>query len=269
MKRTVLTCFLIVCLLISIPVTAYATFQGVQYVVDQADILTDQENIELQDLAQELSQTYGMDILIVTVGNLGGWSAQDFADGLTENNWWDTEDAILFLLAMEEREWYISTSGEAITAFTDYSLAKLGDMILPYLSDGYYYDGFYAYLSALPEYLDAYKAGSPIDGYYSNSATGISSRGSKTIWSVLPLSLLIGAAVAAVVILVMRASMNTKRRQSGASDYLVKNTYHLRTQQDMFLYSNVSKSRKQQSSSGSSTHRSSGGRSHGGRGGRF
>ena len=48
------------------------------------------------------------------------------------------------------------------------------------------------------------------------------------------------------------------------------NSYHLRTNQDLFLYSNISKRPKpKESSSGSSTHRSSSGRSHGGRGGSF
>lgn len=89
------------------------------------------------------------------------------------------------------------------------------------------------------------------------------------------LSLVLGVVIAAVAVLIMRASMNTKRMQHSASDYIKPGSFHLRTHQDMFLYSNVSKVRRQQNNNGghggggSSVHTSSGGRSHGGGGGKF
>ena len=90
------------------------------------------------------------------------------------------------------------------------------------------------------------------------------------------LSLVIGVVVAAVSVLIMRASMNTKRMQYSASDYMNPGSFHLRTQQDIFLYSNVTKVRRQENNNssgggggGSSVHTSSSGRSHGGGGGKF
>ena len=72
----------------------------------------------------------------------------------------------------------------------------------------------------------------------------------------------------------MRACMNTKRPQRSAGSYLNDSSYHLRTNRDLFLYSNVTKTRIQQESSssgggGSSVHTSSSGSTHGGGGGKF
>lgn len=274
----------ILCLVVLVPVRAQAAiFQDVQYVVDQADILTDQENMELDGLAKTLSQTYQLDILIAAVDDMNGMSAQEYAVSLnSDRGWWDTDQAVLFLIAMEEREWYIATFGDAIYIFTDYGLDRLGEAAVLSFSEGSYYDGFAAYLNMLPEYFQSWERGEPIDSYSYDPGpreevvygTPVQT---KTIWSVLPVSLLIGIVAAAIILLVMRSSMNTKRRQYSAGDYLKPGSYHLRTQQDLFLYSNLSKTRRQEntggpggrSGGGSSIHRSSGGRSHGGRGGKF
>jgi uncharacterized protein len=89
----------------------------------------------------------------------------------------------------------------------------------------------------------------------------------------LLLSLLCGMVISGIVILIMRFSMNTKRQQRCATAYMVDGSWNLTQHRDMFLYSNVTKTRKQEPSEnkggGSSVHRSSSGRSHGGGGGKF
>ena len=73
-----------------------------------------------------------------------------------------------------------------------------------------------------------------------------------------PLCIGIGIAVAAVVLLVLCSSMNTKHMQYGASEYIKTGTFHLRERQDLFLYSSVSKVRRQQNNSASSASRRNG-----------
>lgn len=220
------------------------------YVIDQAELLTSGELNVIAEAGKELSSTYAMDIVFLTVDRLYGRSAMRYADDYYDQNGYE-EDGILFLLAMEEREWYISTSGSAIYALSDRDLEEIEYEVIPYLSDGRYADAFYHFLVILPEYLDNSVPERSVNVFF---------------------SLMIGAVVAAVVVLIMRASMNTRRNQHSAADYLRRDSYRLRVQRDMFLYSNVSKVRRQQNNSsggGSSVHRSSGSRSHGGRGGRF
>ena len=104
----------------------------------------------------------------------------------------------------------------------------------------------------------------------SSLAATVSTRGMMA----LVISGLIGAVIGGITVLIMRACMNTKRPQRSAGSYLNDSSYHLRTNQDLFLYSNVTKTRIQQESSssgggGSSVHTSSSGSSHGGGGGKF
>ena len=246
------------------------------YIHDNAGLLQSEDIAELEDAASVLSENYGIDAVILTVDSMNGKSAQNYADEFYDEYSYD-DNGVLFLLAMTEREWYISTCGNVIYALTDYGIQQLSEQFLPYLSSGDWYDAFHTFYSILPTYLDAWNAGKPIDGqadysgdYYHGQQDEIVYSDEDTAPSLL-LSLLCGAATGGISILVMRLLMNTKRRQRSASAYLKQGSWKLHTHRDIFLYSNVTKKRRQQNttSGGSSVHSSSGGRSHGGGGGKF
>lgn len=248
------------------------------HIADDAGLLYPEEAAALEEKAADLSAAYGIDAVILAIDSLGGVTAQDYADDYYDHNGYG-EDGVLFLLAMEEREWYISTCGTVIYALTDYGVQQLGEEMLPYLSSGDWYDGFSFFLERLPDYLDAYGSGAPVDGYADYS--GDSYHGQQDEVRYYPperqpsflMSLLIGIAVGGAAVLIMRSTMNTKRAQRGAYEYLTEGSWKLHTHQDIFLYSKVTKTRREQNASSkggsSSLHRSSGGRSHGGGGGRF
>ena len=271
-KISVLLIFLLLIPVLSLSVSANQTY----YVIDQADLMSGSEEAALYERIVQIKNTYGRDVVILTVDSLNGKRAQDFADDYYDDNG-DSQDGILFLLAMGEREWYISTSGDALYALTDYGIEQLSQEAVDWFSAGYYYDGFDAFLQELPEYLDAYVSGSPVDGYGDYSGDYYHGDRDEVVYyddsePSFVLSLLIGLAVGGITIAIMRSSMKTARLQRSAAVYLKKDTYRLTGHRDMFLYSNVSKVRKQQNSSsggGSSVHRSSGGGRHGGGGGKF
>ena len=254
-----------------------------QYVIDNADLMSSSEEAALEEKALALREEYGMDVVILTVDSLDGQRPQDYADDYYDYNGY-ADDGLLFLLSMEERDWYISTKGNAIYALTDYGIQQVGETALPYLGDGDYYGGFDAFLDALPTYFSAYYDGAPIDGYADTSGDYYhgdqedvvyyddyyDEPGQVNIW----ISIVIGVVAGGVTVLIMRGAMNTKRRQRSAANYMNDSTYHLRTNLDMFLYSNITKTRIQQESSssgggGSSVHTSSSGSTHGGGGGKF
>ena len=240
------------------------------YVVDLASLMTDDEIRVLEEKCASFYNEYGMELVFVTADSLDGKSARDYADDFYDQVVYG-DDGILFLLAMEEREWYISTAGNAISALSDYDLMELGDEILPYLSAGRYHDAFYHFQSILPDFL---KAESQAAGGYQTGPQFPDHEPEPRVN--LMLSIILGGVIAGVVLIVMASSMNTKRAQRGASSYQRQGSYRLTQHQDLFLYSNVSKRPRPQNTGGpgghrggSSVHRSSGGRSHGGRGGRF
>ena len=282
MKRKGLSLVLVILILAVLPVTCFARMSLVQ---DQAGLMDANQQTALEQRASELSEAYRMDIVIVTTNSNDGKDAQSYADDFFDENGYGADkdgSGILLLVSMETREWTFSTTGNGIYAFTDYSLEILSDELIPYLSSGEYYEGFSRYLECLPTYLDAFQNGKPVDGYASDYDPNTTEdvvyyEEPMTFGDVLPLACIIGLVVAGISVAVMAASMNTRRKQSGAGDYLVDNSFQLQTNRDYFLFSNVSKTRRAQENNnshgsgggGSHIHTSSSGRSHGGRSGKF
>ncbi len=226
------------------------------WVRDGAELMAPEEIVGLEAIAEDVSSSTGLDIVILTVERLDGLSPAAYADDYYDSNGFG-DDGMLFMLAMEERDWYISTCGDAIRIFDDDDIDTLLDAGLPWFSDGYYYEGFCEVLRIAGSMMSY----DPIP----STASSVSKSGQTLL-----ISLAIGAAVSGIVILIMRSSMNTKRKQRSAADYMTQGSYHLRTRQDIFLYSNVTKTpRQQNSSSGGSSHMASSGRSHGGGGRKF
>lgn len=274
---------LLIALLLWCMILPAAASGNLPHVIDNADLMTNEEVFQLEEKASSISDTYEMDIVILTVDSLGGKTAEAYADDYYDGNGYgygEDYSGVLFLLSMEERDWYISTCGSAVYVLTDYGIQQSADAALPYLSAGDYAMGFYSWLDILPEFLDAISEGAPIDGYADYSGSYYSGTQEEIVYyeeDISPsflLALLIGAAAGGITIAVMRSSMNTRRKQSGAREYMNRDSYRLRSQRDIFLYSNVTRTaRPKQTSSGSgggsSVHRSSSGRSHGGGGGKF
>lgn len=285
MKRifTILLSFLLLTAL-AIPVLAASP-----KIVDNADLLTDSEEAVLESAAQALTERYDQDVIILTVDSIGGRYIESYADDYYDNNGFGIGpkySGVLLLLVMDTREWAISTCGDSIYALTDYGIQSLFYSISGYLSEDDYYRAFSVYLDELEAYFQAFENGDPIDGYYGGyDGPGSYVPGSRdeVIYydrepnaadyiRIVFVSLLIGAAVGGIAILVMRGQMNTAKAQTGATSYLRDGSFRLTRHLDLFLYSRVNRTRRQQSSGGgggSGIHRSSGGRSHGGGHGRF
>lgn len=280
MKRKVLSVVLVWLMLAVFPVACFAQMSLVQ---DQAGLMNANQQAMLDQKAYELSEAYQMDIVIVTTNSNDGKDVQSYADDFFDENGYGADkggSGILLLVSMDTREWAFSTSGNGIYAFTDYSLEILSEELIPYLSSGEYYEGFSHYLDCLPPYLDAFQDGKPIDGYASdydpNNTEDVVYYEEPLTWSdAIIFSSIIGLVVAGISVAVMAFSMNTKRRQTGAGDYLVDNSFQLQTNRDHFLFSNVTKTKRAEENNsnhgggGSRVHTSSSGTTHGGRSGKF
>lgn len=283
---------LLICLVIvlTFPFTALADSTDLPRVVDGARLLTSSEIQSLEAISASIRDRYEMDVVILTVHSLDGKTAQNYADDFYDIYQYGVgseKSGALFLLAMDEREWYISTCGNAIYALTDYGIQQVGENAASYLSQGNYFQAFKSFFSSLETYFSAYKNGAPIDGYADYSGSYYHGEQESVVHypqeipfvQRLGISVLCGLLVAGLTILCMRTAMNTKRAQRSAADYIRGDSFRMRTQRDLFLYSRVSKTRRETESSsghsgghsggGSSVHHSSSGRSHGGGGGRF
>lgn len=245
MKRKIIMMMLLIFML------AFPSFAAENRVYDYAGLLTAQECAALEQAISEHSDAYSMDVVLVTIADNQGKTSREYADDFYDRGGFGTgaeKSGVLFLLNMDDREWYISTCGNAITSLSDKNLDQLGNDVAVFLAASDYYRALDKFVQDLPH-------------YYAKENSGIN----------VILSVGIGFVTALVAILIMRGSMNTKNPQRSAADYAKQDSFHLCTRQDIFLYSQVSKIKRQENSSqgNSSVHRSSSGRSHGGRGGKF
>ena len=266
-----------------------------QRVFDNAGLLDEWEVSMLEDKIQDLRDTYDMDVVLLTLNSLDGKTAEGYADDYYDENGFG-ENGMLFLLDMDTRSWYMLTHGTAIYAVTDYGIQEIFSAIASDLSDGNYYDAFDGYLDELYTYFQAYADGKPIDGYR-DDYTGPGSYEPGTRDDVvhypdyepsydsgyvfypaqIGVSLLVGAIIGLIALLIARRGMNTVKSKGSATDYVRQNTFRITGRQDIFLYSNVTKTRRDtdsgssagHSGGGSSVHTSSSGHSHGGGGGHF
>ena len=233
-------------------------------VIDEVGLLTSRDIEELEQIAQNLSDVYQLDAAIVIVDSLDGKTVEAYADDYYDYNGYgvgEESSGVLLLIAMNERKWHVTTHAEGTTAVTYEELGSLEEDMVNFLTEGDYYNAFMTYLGFLQSEFD----------FYRTYECGFTLKGFATS---LMISIVIGAVVSGIVILIMRSGMNTVKKQYGAGTYIVDDSYDLYRCQDIFLYSRTTKTRKAESSSGSSsggsrTHTSSSGRSHGGRGGSF
>ena len=234
--------------------------------VDDADILTDSEEKELSQQLDTISEKQDCDVVVVTVDSLDGKSVEAYADDYYDNNGYgygEEESGILLLVAMDDREWSMSTSGYAVTAFTDAGLAYMEDQFVSDLSDGAYLDAFSRYASLCDDFLTQAKNGEPYD-------TGHLPKGTVSPLWILG-DLLIGGVIAFVMALIKKAKLKSVKSQVAATEYEKAGSLNLTVRTDRFINRVVTKRRieRKEEGGGSSTHTSSSGKTHGGRSGKF
>ena len=274
MKKRISMILLLLVLCFSMAVSAFATdsAEGTDGFVDEyyrmqdlAGVLTEEENGELQNLLDEMSVNLKFDMVIVTVDNLEGYTIQDYAD-----DWYDycefgygsNKDGALLLISMEERDWYISTCGYGITAFTDAGITYIGEQMGDDLSAGNYAEAFRTFIQLGNQFVTQARDGNPFD------KSDLPKKPLSVIW--IAISLAIGFVIAKIIVGSMKSQLKTVRAQAAASSYIREGSMNVTESRDLFLYHKIERTEKSKNnSSGSSTHESSSGTSHGGGGGKF
>ncbi len=257
--------------------TVYA--ENSDKVVDNADLLSDSEETELEAYILEIIEKYdhAYDIAIVTTDSTDGKSAEAYADDYYDYNGYGyggENSGVILLLDMGDRAWHISTCGKGITVFTDYGIETAGERIVPYLSDGDYYGGFNEFASCADYIIGTYETGGkPYDNYTDGDSSGGYSS-DRSPGRMFLISLVAGLIAALIVCLIMKAQLKTAVKQFGAGNYIRRGSLNVNYSRDIFLYKTVSRHKIETNSGGhggggSSTHIGSSGSSHGGGGGHF
>ena len=278
MKRnfpvTLLSLILLLAAAFLLPKAAFAESRSgkMPLIVDNAGVLSSSEISALTEKAQEISRTYACDTAVVFVRGLGGYSSIiSFTDDFFDYNGYGyngTKDGVMLLVDVKGREYWISTSGFGIDAFTDAGQLYLKDQFVSYLSDEDWSGAADSFLSGCDRFLRQARSGQPYD-------VGNMPRNNFN------LALLLGDAGLGILLGGLplhkaRKEMKNVKEQRDAEAYIYGKAPVLTRCDDRLLGRNVTRvpiPRDTGSGSGggggSTIHVGSSGNTHGGSGGRF
>lgn len=248
-------------------------YSGPALIVDGADLLTEKEADELEKLAEEISDRHRCSVSTVFVKSLGNVrSIQELTDDFFDQNsygYGNTEDGIMLLVSMAEREFHMSTCGAGIIAFTDAGLDVLEDEFVSRLSKGDYAGAAKRFLNACDRFLTQAETDAPFD-------IGTIMPAKEATPLQLGIALVGGFLLGGLPVMPQKKALKSVKAQTGASTYVQSNGIQLSAREDRFItvFTNKVPIPKNTGSrggphGGSVTHFSSGGHSHGGRSGKF
>ena len=170
MKKTKMK---IMSLLLSMVLFLFVPFLNIQAasnhparLVDQAELLTAEEQQQIQAKLDEVSELHHCDAVVMTVNSLEGKTATEYADDAFDYDGYglgEDKAGILFLVDMGDRNWATSTHGYAITAFTDAGLSYIEEKLVSYLGDGEYAEAFNCFAEQCDRFLTQAETGEPYD----------------------------------------------------------------------------------------------------------
>lgn len=223
-------------------------------VVDDADILTDAEETALAEQISELTAQYNKDFVIYTDSSSYGMNVSTLAADFYQFNGYgfgdDYSGSVLFI-CMEDgnRQWYSAFFGDSQNYMTSNNLNETDDAIEPYMRSGDYYD-------AVAEYINC------LDIIYGHKIS------SGNLTMIIVIAAITAVVIAAIAVFIMYKAMKKVRIATEANRYVVPGSFHIRRARDYYLYSTMTRVRRDQNNGGGGGGRSGfsgGGHSSGGR----
>ena len=266
----------VILLLLPLLASAQSLGHGTQRVFDYAELMSESEIAELEGLIATMRKQYNMDLVVLTSYDAKTDKSLAYADDFYDNNGFGAGDdfsGMLYFIDMKNRVPTISTTGLMIRYVTDARLDALLDTALIYLKDGKYEKSAYMTLLQLVGFI---QDGIP-SNQYNQDEYGNRDYYSKKEPSLTGGEIAIAVGAGLLCALALFFSVKVKYGLKGSTykyDLNGNTTVNITRAEDVFVRSNVVRTRKQSSSGGgggrSSTHTSSSGRSHGGgSGGKF
>lgn len=146
-------------LAMGISIQANASSDNCQ-VEDLAGLLTEAEVSEIEDMVEELEDKTDWEVMAVTTNDAEGMSATYYAE-----KWFDdytlSDDGIICVIDMDNREITIRTFGEAIDRLTDSRIDKILDAGYDKITEDKYAETFEAMLGKVSKY--AYRQITPAE----------------------------------------------------------------------------------------------------------
>jgi len=255
MKKRIFTWLLalLAALTLTVPAWAEQTVDDI-FVYDTENLLTEDEWLELEMLADEISWRYNCAVYIVTIYDYEDYDSDIHyaAVNIYDNNDFgigENREGIMLMLSMYDRDYdlYVRDGGTAEYAVNKYGRHQMTEEFIDSCADNDWKGGFEDYLNACAEYLDRAEQGHPVR---------------KPLTKVLPMALGIGVVLALAVCLFLKSKMKSVRQGAEADAYVTAEGLNLTEQYDRYTHTTkTSRKISKDSDSGSSDHSGGGGSS--------
>lgn len=201
------------------------------FVVDNADVLTDEEEKDLNEKCKKFAEEFNAEIAIVTITDLEGKDKKEYADDFYDKygyGYGENKDGLLLLyLDAEEgsRKIAVSTKGSARDNITNDESDLLINEAISYLENGDYKEAFDNFIEKAGEAIEPMPA---------------------IIW--LLICLAVGLVIGLIITNRMIASNYSVSKKFTASDYVRQGSLIVTGSNDMFVSSTVRTTPKANSS---------------------
>lgn len=282
MKKIKFILVFISILLATSPYKTLASYSDEQRIFDYSDLFTAEEEEHLEELSSTIGAQVQTDILIVTIDDAKGKTSMEYADDFYDEGAYGYEESygtgVFLLIDMDNREAWISTSGDAIDHFSERRIDATLDDIFIYLPEGDYYNSALSFMENVEYYMESLPSSSNGNEYnpdaYSDTDFYYDNQKKESILKNPWICLGIAVAIGGVIVLIMISSAKSKMTAGGRS-YVEPGSFSINSRRDTFLRTSTitRKIETNKSSGGGSSgggrHTSSSGRSHGGGGRKF
>ena len=235
-------------------------------VYDFAELLTEEEEQKLYEQVTTFIDRHQLDLAIVTIKQNNKGSPRIYADDFYDYNHFGinhTRDGVLFLIDMENREIYMTTTGNAILMYNDNRIEEALDAVYSYMTNQNYYVGIHNFISKID-----YMATQGIPS--GNKNAHLDENGNiiyekKISWLLL---VVISLGVTGIIMGILISKNKLVRKKTTAKEYLKKESIKITSISESLIGTNTIRHKIVDTSSGggSSTHSGSSGISHGGGG---
>ena len=243
-------------------------------IYDFAGLLSVEEEVLLYDDISTYINDYSMDMIVVTIDSNNKSSAKEYADDFYDYNYFgigNTHDGIIFLIDMDNRDIWLSTTGKAILIYDDNRVDNILDGAYYYVSNQDYYNTVKTFIGKATNYAKQGNASS-------NKDYRIDDKGEYVYSPAFPIGVIVvfSAIGTTIFLLIASAKHRVVKQATHANEYFANQSLRIDVKEDKFMNTHTSKVYSPRSSDsgggrsgGSSVHHSSSGRSHGGGGRHF
>ncbi|MBQ6164857.1 MAG: TPM domain-containing protein [Clostridia bacterium] len=215
---------------------------------DYADLLTPAEETVLRGTYASLKELYNVNVAVATVQTLNGRTVENAVESYVANESNLDGSTVILYISMEDRDFDIfATIGRAENIFFDKGREYIFRQVKPLLSSGDYYEAFKRFGECCQDFLARDAAGDPY------TARDLPNEKSPVCFLIaIGAGLLIGT----IIMNKYKSELKTVRRRNEATSYVRQGSMQITMANEMFLYSNVSKVRRQTESSSGGSHSS-------------